>query len=67
MSMTDSTNDPMNENDDILAGALGRLPREMVPPGALEEATVTSLRSAGLLSAKALARIGISGRSSSAA
>lgn len=56
MSMTDSTNDPMNENDDILAGALGRLPREKAPPGALEDATVSRLRSAGLLKAAPLAR-----------
>jgi hypothetical protein len=50
--MTDSPNDPMNENDDI-ASALGGLPREMAPPAALEEATVASLRNAGLLGAKA--------------
>jgi hypothetical protein len=47
--MHDSTNDPMNESDDILAGSLGRLPREMMPPDSLEERTVATLRGAGLI------------------
>jgi hypothetical protein len=56
MSMTDSTNDPINETDDILAGALGRLPREKAPPRALEEATVAKLRTAGFLKSAPQAR-----------
>jgi hypothetical protein len=47
--MPDSMNDPMHDTDDILAGSLGRLPREMAPPGALEERTVGALRHSGLL------------------
>jgi hypothetical protein len=41
----------MSETDEILTGALSRLPREKMPPAALEEATVAKLRAAGVLSA----------------
>jgi hypothetical protein len=50
--MTDSTNDPMNEADDILSGSLGRLPREMTPPESLEDRTVATLRGAGLIQSR---------------
>ena len=37
------------DHDDIIAGALGRLPREATPPAHLEEATLTRMRDAGLI------------------
>jgi len=51
--MTDSTNDPMHDSDDILSGSLGRLPREMTPPESLEDRTVAKLRGAGLIQSRA--------------
>lgn len=39
--------------DDFVAQALGRLPREMTPPPALEDATVASLKRARLLGSRA--------------
>jgi hypothetical protein len=50
--MNDSMHDPMHDSDDILAGSLGRLPREMAPPDSLEERTVATLRGAGLLQSR---------------
>lgn len=37
------------DRDDIIAGALARLPREALPPSHLEEATVRRVRDAGLI------------------
>lgn len=44
----------MQDNqDDFVAEALGRLPREMTPPPGLEDATVASLKRARLLGSRA--------------
>ncbi|HVZ50115.1 MAG TPA: hypothetical protein VG916_15135, partial [Gemmatimonadaceae bacterium] len=39
----------MHDEDEFIAKALGRLPREMAPPPGLEDATVRSLRAAGMI------------------
>lgn len=48
-----------DESDEMLAESLGRLPREMTPPATLEDATVASLRNAGLLGARGGSRLNL--------
>lgn len=46
------------DEDEFIAKVLGHLPREMTPPAGLEDATVRSLRAAGVLHSPA--RLGLS-------